>query len=83
MGKTRHREYVDAIKSNNPNIKVDKDYQPFLINRALNREERNIFHLNAVNYRPVIGLLHDAKNQRLFHKQLHFDYLVNSIEGYN
>ena len=25
----------------------------------------------------------NAKNQRLFHKQLHFDYLVNSIEGYD
>jgi hypothetical protein len=78
--KTRHREYVDAIKHTKIRLKVDMDYQPFLICRALWRDEEMIQHLNTLNRKPISVLRTDTKEQRLFEKQMHFDYLLSVVE---
>ena len=52
-GKTRHREYVQAIKHTKEQLKVGMGCQPFLINLALWRDETNIPHINVPNRRPV------------------------------
>jgi hypothetical protein len=79
-GKTRHREYVDAIKHTKERLEVDMDYQPFLICRALWRDEEIIPHLNLINRRPIRGFTPDIREQRLFEKQMHFDYLLSVVD---
>ena len=79
-GKTRHREYIDAIKHTKKRLEVDMDYQPFLICRALWRDEEMIQHLNTLNRKPMQVLRTDTKEQRLFEKQMHFDYLLSVVE---
>jgi hypothetical protein len=78
--KTRHREYIDAIKHTKERLKVDMDYQPFLICRALWRDEEMVHHLNILNRKPMKALHTDTKEQRLFEKQMHFDYLLGVVE---
>ena len=82
-GKTRHREYVDAIKHTKERLEVDMDYQPFLICRAVRRDETIIPHLNIVNRIPVKTYTADVREQRLFEKQMHFDYLLSVVEQTN
>ena len=82
-GKSRHREYVDAIKHTKERLEVDMDYQPFLIGRALWRDEEIIPHLNIVNRKPVKTYTADVRKQRLFEKQMHFDYLLGVVEQTN
>ena len=79
-GKTRHREYMDAIKYTKERLTVDMDYQPFLVARALWRDEEMIQHLNIINRRPIRGYTPDIREQRLFEKQMHFDYLLGVVE---
>ena len=79
-GKTRHREYVQAIKHTKERLKVDMDYQPFLICRALWRDEKIIPHLNIINRKPAKTYTSDIREQRLFEKQEHFDYLLGVVE---
>jgi hypothetical protein len=78
--KTRHREYMDAIKYTKERLKVDMDYQPFLVGRALWSDETLMPHLNILNRRPMKGYVHETKEQRLFEKQMHFDYLLGIVE---
>ena len=80
MGKTRHREYIDAIKHTKERLKVGMDYQPFLICRALWRDETLIPHLNILNRRPVKTITPDIREQRLLEKQMHFDYLLSVVK---
>ena len=82
-GKTRHREYVDAIKHTEEGLKVEMDYQPLLIGRALWRDEEIITHLNIINRKPVKTYTPDVREQRLFEKQMHFDYLLGVVEQTN
>jgi hypothetical protein len=82
-GKTRHREYVQAIKHTKERLKVDMDYQPFLICRALWRDEKITPHLNILNRTPAKVYNHDIREQRLFEKQMHFDYLLSVVEKTN
>jgi hypothetical protein len=56
------------------------DYQPFLISRALWRDETLIPHLSNLNTRPLKVFTPDIKEQRLFEKQMHFDYLLNVVK---
>ena len=79
-GKTRHREYIDAIRHTKERLEVDLDYQPFLICRALWRDEEIIPHLNIINQKPVKTYTADIREQRLFEKQMHFDYLLSVVE---
>ena len=80
MGKTRHREYIDAIKHTKKRLEVDMDYQPFLICRALWRDEANILHINNINRKPFRTDASNIREQRLFEKQMHFDYLLSVVE---
>jgi hypothetical protein len=80
MGKTRHREYIDAIKHTKKRLEVDMDYQPFLICRALWRDEANIPHINNINRKPFRTDASNIREQRLFEKQMHFDYLLSVVE---
>ena len=82
-GKTRHGEYVDAIKHTKERLEVDMDYQPFLIGRALWRDEGIILHLNIINRKPVKTYPADVREQRLFEKQMHLDYLLSVVEQTN
>ena len=82
-GKTRHRRYIDAIKHTKERFKLDMDYQPFLICRALWRDEEIIPHLNIINRKPVKTYTGDVREQRLFEKQMHFDYLLGVVEQTN
>ena len=79
-GKTRHREYVDAIKHTKERLEVDMDYQPFLICRALWKDETIIPHLNILNRKSAKVFTLDIREQRLFEKQMHFDYLLSVVE---
>ena len=79
-GKTRHREYVDAIKHTKERLKVDMDYQPFLICRALWKDETIIPHLNILNRKSAKVFTPDIREQRLFEKQMHFDYLLSAVD---
>ena len=81
MSKTRHREYMDAIKHTKKRLKVGMDYQPFLVCRALWRDAENIPHLNALNRKSLPVYNHDTREQRLFEKQMHFDYLLSVVKG--
>lgn len=80
MGKTRHREYIDAIKHTKERLKVGMDYQPFLISRALWRDETLIPHLNIINRKPLKVFTPETREQRLFERQMHFDYLLNVVK---
>ena len=79
-GKTRHREYVDAIKHTKERLEVDMDYQPFLICRALWKDETIIPHLNILNRKSAKVFTPDIREQRLFEKQMHFDYLLSVVD---
>lgn len=79
MSKTRHREYMDAIKHTKKRLKVGMDYQPFLVCRALWRDEDIIPHLNTINRKPLSVYNHGTREQRLFEKQMHFDYLLSVV----
>ena len=79
-GKSRHREYVQAIKHTKERLKVDMDYQPFLICRALWRGEKIIPHLSILNRKSAKVFTPDIREQRLFEKQEHFDYLLSVVE---
>ena len=79
-GKTRHREYVDAIKHTKERLEVGMDYQPFLICRALWRDETIIPHINKINRKPIKTDASNIKDQRLFEKQMHFDYLLSVVK---
>ena len=79
MSKTRHREYMDAIKHTKKRLKVGMDYRPFLVCRALWRDAENIPHLNTLNRKPLSVYNHDTREQRLFEKQMHFDYLLSVV----
>ena len=79
-GKTRHPQYIDAIKHTKERLKVDMDYQPFLICRALWRDETIIPHLNILNRKLLSTFASDIREQRLFEKQMHFDYLLGVVE---
>ena len=81
MSKTRHREYVDAIKHTKERLNVGMDYQPFLVCRALWSDEELIPHLNTINRKSLSVYNHDTREQRLFEKQMHFDYLLNVVKG--
>ena len=80
MSKTRHREYVDAIKYTKERLMVGADYQPFLINRALWRNEEDFGFLNMVNRKPVPIIEGNIEKFRLHEKQMHFDFLLRVIE---
>ena len=79
MSKTRHREYMDAIKHTKKRLKVGMDYRPFLVCRALWRDAENIPHLNTLNRKPLSVYNCDTREQRLFEKQMHFDYLLSVV----
>ena len=79
MSKTRHREYMDAIKHTKKRLKVGMDYQPYLVCRALWRDAENIPHLNTINWKPLPVYNHDTREQRLFEKQMHFYYLLGIV----
>jgi len=70
--KSKHREYVDAIKHTKERFEVDMGYQPFLINRALWTDEILILHINYINLKPLKVTTPDTKEQRLFEKQIPF-----------
>lgn len=76
----RHREYVDAIKHTKERLEVDMDYQPFLICRALWKDETIIPHLNILNRKSAKVFTPDIREQRLFEKQMHFDYLLGVVD---
>jgi hypothetical protein len=78
--KTRHREYIIAIKHTKERLKVGMDYQPFIISRALWRDETLIPHLNIINTKPLKVFTPETREQRLFEKQMHFDYLMNVVK---
>jgi hypothetical protein len=61
-------------------LKVGMDYQPFLICRALWRDETLIPHLNILNRKSAKVFTPDIREQRLFEKQMHFDYLLSVVE---
>ena len=77
MSKTRHREYMDAIKHTKKRLRVGMDYQPYLVCRALWRDADIIPHLNNINRKPLPVYHCDTREQRLFEKQMHFDYLLS------
>lgn len=79
MSKTRHREYMDAIKHTKKRLKVGMDYQPYLVCRALWRDADIISHLNTLNRKPLPVYNCDTREQRLFEKQMHFDYLLSVV----
>ena len=56
------------------------DYLPFLICRALWRDEAIIPHLNILNRKLLSTFASDIREQRLFEKQMHFDYLLGVVE---
>ena len=86
MGKTRHREYMDAILQTKERIIVDSDYSPFMVGRALMNEPKNIFlvHLGS----QLMGMKvstqgmdrSEIRKQRLHEKQRHFDLMLNMVE---
>jgi len=78
--KSRHREYVNAIKHTKERLEVGMDYQPFLINRAFWSDETLILHLNYINRKPLKVYTPDTREQRLFEKQIHFDYLLSVVK---
>ena len=79
-GKTRHREYIDAIKHTKKRLQVGMDYQPYLVCRALWKDETIIPHINNINRKPIKTDASNIKDQRLFEKQMHFDYLLSVVK---
>ena len=83
MGKTRHREYMDAILYTKERIIVDSDYSPFMVGRALMKDPCDLLMVNVVNRTGISAQLmqsRDIKEQRLHEKQRHFDFLLHTIE---
>ena len=83
VGKTRHREYVDAIKFTKERLKVGSDYSPYLINRSLMNTPENVLLLNAVNKISVPYCYMDRDEQSLHEKQVHFDFLLETVKQTN
>ena len=80
VGKTRHREYMDAIKYTKERVDVDSDYSPFRINRSLMKTPEDVFLLNTVNHKKeywVLNLRQKTKARRnqslhkIEHKEIH------------
>jgi len=83
MSKTRHREYMDAILYTKERLIVDSDYSPFMVGRALMKNPRDLLMLNVVNQKGISAqFMHsrDVKEQRIFEKQIHFDFLLHTIK---
>ncbi len=70
---------MDAIKHTKKRLKVGMDYQPYLVCRALWRDADIIPHLNTINRKPLPVYHCDTREQRLFEKQMHFDYLLSVV----
>ena len=68
---------MDAIKHTKKRLRVGMDYQPYLICRALWRDADIIPHLNTINRKPLPVYNCDTREQRLFEKQMHIDYLLS------
>ena len=85
-GKTRHREYMDAILYTKERIIVDSDYSPFMVGRALMSEPKNIFLVNLGS--ELMGRKvstqgmdwSESREQRLHKKLRHFDLMLNMVE---
>ena len=79
-GKTRNREYSDAIIKTKERIIVERDYSSFVINRSLYTTPENILLLNAINRKPLPNRYYDRLEQSIHEKQRHFDFLLHSIK---
>ena len=80
VGKTRYREYSDAIKHTKERLEVDSDYSPYLIGRGLMTTPEDVRLLNEVNRILSPNRGEDRKQTSLDFKQMHFDYLLHSVE---
>ena len=83
VGKTRHKEYSDAIRYTKERVDVDSDYSTFMINRCLMKTPEDVLLLNAVNHKMVPFRPMDRDEQSLHEKQMHFDFLLHSIKKKN
>jgi len=80
--KTRHSEYMYSILYSKCHLKVDKDYSPYLVNKALRPYwENHILELNMINRKGAQVLENDGNvlEQRLHEKQMHYDFLLHTI----
>lgn len=84
----KYSDYMDAIKHTKIRLKVDKGYEPFLIQKGLLRGkggEDYIMVLNIINSRKDVPLFYkfsregSAEPQNMFEKQMHFDFLLHTI----
>ncbi len=63
-------------------LKVDNDYSPYLVNKALRPFWKDhILELNMINRQGAQVLENDGnlKEQKLFEKQMHYDFLLHTI----
>ena len=71
---------MNAIKFTKERLRVDEDYSPFLMNRYLRTTPENVLLLNAVNRKPVPFRFVDRDEQSLHEKQMHFDFLLETVK---
>ena len=72
---------MDSINHSKIRMKVDNDYSPYMVNNALRADwEEHILLLNMVNKKGLpFYLVEDTSGQRLFEKQMHYDFLLNAL----
>ena len=71
---------MDSILYTKTRLKVDNDYSPFMVSKALlSNWVDNIHMVNMVNTHGVYMIEGDIPEQKLHQKQMHYDFLLHII----